>query len=157
MAYQKLILPGIALLSLLMSACSIPTRTTLTYESVPEGAEIFEGGKSLGTAPVTRIYRGDANSATIKTPDVTAIWPSGAKTSYFTVLPINADRVATLARPAAAPGLQQDLDYAQQLAAKHKLDAQREADLKKGQIDRASPLCRQEQGQGNLGVAQDCQ
>jgi hypothetical protein len=157
MAYQRVTLPGIVLLSALVSACSIPTRAMLTYESVPAGAEIFEGGKSLGTAPVMRTYRGDAHSDTIKTPDVTAVWPSGAKTSYFTVLPINADRVAPLARPAGAPGLQQDLDYAQQLAAKHKLEAQREADFKKGQIDRASPLCQKEQGQGTLGVAQDCQ
>jgi hypothetical protein len=157
MPYQRLLLPGIALLGALLGACSIPTRAMLTYQSVPDGAEIFEGGKSLGTAPVTRTYLGAANAAKIKTPDVTAVWPSGAKTSFFTVLPPNADRVATLERPPSAPGLQQDLDNAQQLAAKHKLDAQREADLKKGLIDRASPLCRQEQGQGTLGVAQDCQ
>jgi hypothetical protein len=129
----------------------------LTYQSVPEGAEIFEGGKSLGTAPVMRTYFGTANSQKITTPDVTAVWPSGAKTSFFTVLPPNADRVATLARPADAPGLQQDVAFAQQLAAKHKLDAQHEADLKRSLIDRASPLCRQEQGNGTLGVAQDCQ
>jgi hypothetical protein len=129
----------------------------LTYESVPEGAEIFEGGKSLGTAPVMRTYLATANAQKITTPDVTAVWPSGAKTSFFTVLPPNADRVATLSRPANAPGLEQDLAFAQQLVAKHKLDAQHEADLRKGLIDRASPLCQREQAQGTLGVAQDCQ
>jgi hypothetical protein len=157
MTQRSLMLPLITLLSALLGACSIPTRAMLTYESVPEGAEIFEGGKSLGPAPVMRTYLGAAGAQKITTPDVTAVWPSGAKTSYFTVLPPNADRVATLARPAGAPGLEQDLAFAQELAAKHKLDAQREADFKKGQIDRASPLCRQEQGQGTLGVAQDCQ
>ena len=141
----------------LLGACTIPTHAMLTYQSVPEGAEVFEAGKSLGTAPVTRTYVGAANAQNITTPDVTAVWPSGAKTTYFTLLEPNADRVATLARPANAPGLDQDLAFAQQLAAKRKLDAQREADFKKGQIDRASPLCRQEQGQGTLGVAQDCQ
>ena len=157
MTYRKLMLPGIALTGALLGACSLPTHAMLTYQSVPEGAEIFEGGKSLGTSPVMRTYLGAANAQKITTPDVTAVWPSGAKTSFFTVLPPNADRVATLARPANAPGLEQDLAFAQQLAAKHKLDAQHEADLKKGLIDRASPSCRQEQGQGTLGVAQDCQ
>jgi hypothetical protein len=157
MNHRRLMLPGVCLLSALLGACAIPTHAMLTYQSVPEGAEVFEGGKSLGTAPVTRTYVGAANAQKITTPDVTAVWPSGAKTTYFTLLEPNADRVATLARPANAPGLDQDLAFAQQLAAKRKLDAQREADFKKGQIDRASPLCRQEQGQGTLGVAQDCQ
>lgn len=157
MTLRSLMLPAIALMGALLGACTIPTHAMLTYQSVPEGAEIFEGGKSLGTAPVMRTYLGAANAQKITTPDVTAVWPSGAKTSFFTVLPPNADRVATLARPADAPGLQQDLAFAQQLVAKHKLDAQHEADLKKGLIDRASPLCRQEQGNGTLGVAQDCQ
>jgi hypothetical protein len=150
-------LPGIALMGALLGACTLPTHAMLTYQSVPEGAEIFEGAKSLGTAPITRTYLGAANAQKITTPDVTAVWPSGAKTSFFTVLAPNADRVATLARPANAPGLEQDLAFAQQLAAKQKLDAQHEAELKKGIIDRASPSCRQEQGQGTLGVAQDCQ
>ena len=63
MPYQRLLLPGIALLGALLGACSIPTRAMLTYQSVPDGAEIFEGGKSLGTAPVTRTYLGAANAA----------------------------------------------------------------------------------------------
>ncbi len=157
MSLRSLMLPAVALIGALLGACTIPTQAMLTYQSVPEGAEIFEGGKSLGMAPVMRTYLGTANAQKITTPDVTAVWPSGAKTSFFTVLPPNADRVATLTRPADAPGLQQDLAFAQQLVAKHKLDAQHEAELKKGLIDRASPLCRQEQGQGTLGVAQDCQ
>ena len=109
---------GSPLAAALLCACAAtaPKSAMLTYESVPDGAEIFEGGKSLGAVPVTRTYQSDGNSSTIQTPDVRAVWPSGAWTTFFTLLPVGSDRVATLQRPADAPGLQQDLEHANQVA-----------------------------------------
>ena len=50
----------LAMTLLMLCGCAaVPpaTQATLTYESVPDGAEIFEGGKSLGYVPVTQIGR----------------------------------------------------------------------------------------------------
>lgn len=142
----------------LLCACaaSAPRAATLTYQSVPDGAEIFEGDKSLGMVPVTRSYPGDGKSAAVTTPDVRAVWPSGAQTSYFTIIPLGSDRVATLERPADAPGLQQDLEHAKQVAAQRKRDAERRRQEQQTDINRASARCKQEQAQGTQGLADDC-
>ena len=84
----------------------LPTSAQLTYETKPEGATLFEGGKSIGVAPVMRVYKGDGVAPSVRTPLVTAVWPSGAKESYYTVLPMGSDRVATIERPSGAPGEQ---------------------------------------------------
>lgn len=142
----------------LLCACAgtPPTRALLTYESVPDGAQIFEGDKSLGTVPVTRTYESDGKSSTITTPDVRAVWPSGAQTTYFTNLPVGSDRVATLERPADAPGLQQDLAHAKQVADARKRDSERNREFQQTDINRASARCKQEQSQGTMGLADDC-
>lgn len=160
MRHRTPALLGIAVTASLLSACAgtAPTRTTLTYESVPDGAEIFEGDRSLGTVPVTRTYTSDGKSSTVRTPDVRAVWPSGAQTSYFTLLPAGSDdRVATLQRPADAPGLQQDLEHAKQVVAARKRDAERERQFQQSDINRASARCKQEQAQGSRGgLSDDC-
>ena len=127
----------------------------LTYETVPEGAVIHEGGQSLGMAPVTRTYKSDGKSNIIHTPDVTAVWPSGAKASYFTVLPIGADRVATIQRPEKAPGLQADLDHAKKLSAAKDRDALRAKEALARDIARASVRCKEQMAKGNLAT-NDC-
>lgn len=150
---------GIGLTASLLCACATttaPTRAMLTYESVPDGAQIFEGDKSLGTVPVTRTYESDGKSSAITTPDVRALWPSGAQTTFFTILPLGADRVAKLERPADAPGLQQDLEHAKQVVAARKQDAQRQHDFQQTDINRASARCKQEQAQGTNGLMDDC-
>lgn len=160
MTHQTMALNGITLAASLLCACAAttPTRTMLTYESVPDGAEIFEGGKSLGTVPVTRTYESDGKSSTVQTPDVRALWPSGAQTTYFTVLPVGStDRVATLERPADAPDLQQDLAHAKQVVAARKRDAAREREFQQSDIHRASARCKQEQSQPGHGLTNDCQ
>lgn len=158
MAHRTLALLGITLSATLLGACAAtpPTRALLTYESVPDGAEIFEGDKSLGTVPVTRTYSSDGKSGTIQTPDVRAVWPSGAQTTYFTQLPVGSDRVATLERPADAPGLQQDLEHAKQVTAARKRDAERNRGFQQTDINRASARCKQEQAQGTQGLMDDC-
>jgi hypothetical protein len=149
---------GIALTASLLCACAgtAPTRAMLTYKSVPDGAEIFEGGQSLGAVPVTRTYQSDGKSGTIHTPDVRAVWPSGAHTTFFTLLPVGSDRVATLERPPDAPDLQKDLEHAKQVADARKRDAERNREFQQSDINRASARCKQEQAQGTQGVSDDC-
>src|SRR5215472_7006576 len=142
----------------LLGACAgtPPTRAMLTYESVPDGAQIYEGDKSLGTVPVTRTYNSDGKSANITTPDVRAVWPSGAQTPFFTQLPVGSDRVAKLERPADAPGLQQDLEHAKQVAVERKQDAERRRQQEQTDLNRASARCKQQQAQGTQGLTDDC-
>jgi hypothetical protein len=133
----------------------VPKQVVLTYESLPEGAQIFEGGQLLGVAPVTRTFKNESNQATVRTPEVTAVWPSGAKQTFFTVLPAGADNVATIERPKAAPGLQADLDHAQKFAGTKGQESQREKDLRAREIARASEKCKIQQATGK-GVINDC-
>ncbi|HYL00123.1 MAG TPA: hypothetical protein VEU78_02945 [Steroidobacteraceae bacterium] len=158
MTYRTLTLIIVTAGAALLGACAgtPPKKAMLTYESVPDGAQIYEGDKSLGTAPVTRTYDSDGTSGTITTPDVRAVWPSGAQTTFFTILPLGADRVATLQRPADAPGLQQDLENAKQVAATRKQDAERRRQQQQTEINQASARCKQEQAQGTKGLADDC-
>ena len=158
MTHRTPALLALALSASLLAACAgaPPKKAMLTYESVPDGAQIFEGDKLLGTVPVTRTYDADGASGNITTPDVRAVWPSGAQTTFFTILPLGADRVARLERPADAPGLQQDLEHAKQVAAARKQDAQRQHDFQQTDINRASARCKQEQAQGTQGLADDC-
>jgi hypothetical protein len=146
------------LLAVALCGCAAapPTRATLTYKSVPDAAEIFEGGKSLGLAPITRTYESDGKSNTVQTPDVTAVWPSGAQTRFYTILPLGADRVATLVRPPDAPKLQQDLDHATTVAATRQREAERLRALQKSDIARASARCKEQQSGNSLAVSDDC-
>ncbi|MBL8307503.1 MAG: hypothetical protein JNM33_12470 [Rubrivivax sp.] len=133
-----------------------PTTAMLTYVTSPEGATLYEGGKSLGVAPVTRTYSAEAGSNSIRTPEVTAIWPSGAKETFYTFVPVGADRVATIERPPKAPGLQADLDHAKKVAATREQDeARRKEDLARDQA-RASGRCKAQQAGGSLAVSDDC-
>jgi hypothetical protein len=154
MTYRALRSFGIAFAAVLLGACASapPTRALLTYKSVPDGAQIYEGDKLLGMVPVTRTYNSEGTSGNITTPDVRAVWPSGAQTTYFTIIPVGSDRVATLERPADAPGLQKDLDNAKQVAA----DRERQRQLQQSDINRASARCRQAQTQGAQGLTDDC-
>jgi len=158
MTHRTRVLLGSPLAAALLCACAAtaPKSAMLTYESVPDGAEIFEGGKSLGAVPVTRTYQSDGKSSTIQTRDVRAVWPSGAWTTFFTLLPVGSDRVATLERPEDAPGLQQDLEHAKQVADARKRAAARNREFQQTDINRASARCKQEQARGSNGLSDDC-
>ena len=130
-----------------------PPGAKLTYETTPAGATLFEGTQSLGVAPQMRSYPGDDKGGQIRTPEVTAVWPSGAKTTFWTFLKPGDDNVTTLARPANAPNLQVDLDNAKNYAsAEERLKAQ----LLRDQA-RSSARC-QAQMSGGAAVAgiDDC-
>ena len=156
MAIRLLVLLGITLGALGACAVTPPTSAMLTYKSVPDGAKIYEGDKLLGSVPVTRTYSSDGKSSAVTTPDVRAVWPSGVQTTYFTILQVGSDRVATLQRPAGAPGLQQDLEYAKKLAATRKADLERFREFQRTDFNRASARCKQEQAQGTEGLSDDC-
>jgi hypothetical protein len=158
MSQRTITLVLLAVGASMLGACAgtAPRKTMLTYESVPDGAQIYEGEKLLGTVPVTRTYDGDGTSKDITTPDVRAVWPSGAQTTFFTILPVGSDRVAKLERPADAPGLQQDLENAKQVAAARKQDAERRQQVRQSEINQASARCKQEQAQGTRGLVDDC-
>lgn len=131
------------------------TEVRLSYESDPPGATLYEGSLNLGVAPVTRTYAATPGSNTVRTPEVTAVWPSGARTPYYTLLPVGADRVATLERPTAAPGLQTDLAHAKQLATEQQRATQREQDAIARDMKRNSVRCKEQQAKGNLAT-NDC-
>ena len=133
-----------------------PTAATLTYETKPEGATLFEGGQSLGVAPVTRTYAGDGKSETVRTPLVTAVWPSGAKESYYTLLPLGADRVATIERPAGAPGLQADLDHAKKSTQAREQAERRSTESALRDQRRSSERCKRQQAGAGQAVQDDC-
>lgn len=128
---------------------------TILYETVPEGATIYEGGQSLGVAPVTKTYRADGKSESIRTPEVTAVWPSGAKESYYTFLRPGADSVATIERPKNAPGLQADLDNAKRFVAAKAAEAKRLKESNAREMSRSSERCRNQQAKGGA-VIDDC-
>ena len=135
-----------------------PTQAMLTYQTVPEGAELFESGKSLGVEPVTRTYLAGETASIITTPDVVAVWPSGARTSFFTRLKSGDDRVATLERPPNAPRLQVDLDHAKSVLATRQREAERVKATQLSDIARSSARCKAQQS-GNAPKAgiDDCQ
>lgn len=152
-------LPAAAALLLLLSACAsgpLVTTSMLTYETKPEGASLYEGGQLIGVAPVTRTYAAEGQAQTIRTPLVTAQWPSGAKESYYTILPLGADRVATIERPAGAPGLQADLDNAQKALAAKAQEAKRDKEAQMREIARNSERCRRQQAGASKAIQDDC-
>ncbi len=143
----------------LLAGCAgapAPKSGMLTYDTKPEGAMLFEGGQSIGQAPVTRTYAAQGTSSSIRTPLVTAVWPSGAKDSYYTIMPVGADLVATIERPAGAPGLQADLDTAKKLAADRDQQARRNKDATLRDVARASDRCKRQQSGQSLAVQDDC-
>lgn len=146
---------AIALATAGCTSLAQPGDAMLTYETAPAGATIFEAGLSLGVAPVTRTYPYDGKSTSIRTPEVTAVWPSGAKASFWTLLPAGADRVATIERPSGAPGLQADLDHAARLAIAKDRDAQRTKEAIARDMARASARCKDQMAKGNVAT-NDC-
>lgn len=142
-----------------LAGCAAPPRSKdvmVTYETVPEGATLFESGRALGPAPVTQTYKHDGISASITTPEVTAVWPSGAKETFFAILPPGADRVATIERPKSAPGLETDLAHAKKIAAEVARNEQRAKDARAREISRASARCRDQQQKGSVAGIDDC-
>jgi hypothetical protein len=150
---------GVLVLAAALAGCAAPGSSNqgmLTYETNPEGAQLLEGGKPIGTAPVTRTYSGDGKSPQITTPEVTAVWPSGAKATFWTKIDVGSDRVTTIERPAKAPNLQADLDN----AAKYKLARDQEQRREKADAlreqSRNSARCKAQQSGQSKSVLDDC-
>ncbi|CAM4028428.1 hypothetical protein [Roseateles saccharophilus] len=144
-------------LAVLLAGCATPgNQGMLTYETNPEGAQLFEGGQAIGTAPVTRTYAGDGKAAQITTPEVTAVWPSGAKASFWTKIDVGSDRVTTIERPAKAPNLQADLDNAAKFKlAREQAQAREKQEALRDQA-RNSARCKAQQSGQSKSVLDDC-
>jgi hypothetical protein len=147
---------ALLLVTLLLGGCAGSTKAFLTYETSPEGAKLYENGTLIGQAPVMRVYNNDGKLKTIETPDVKAVWPSGAETSFFTILPVGSDRVATLERPANAPGLEGDLQHAKEVAAARKQDEERLKEERRREEARASARCQAQLSGNSKAISDDC-
>ena len=148
-----LALATLAAAALALAGCATePRPARLTYETSPLGATLFENGQQIGIAPVMRTYgNADANGQ-IRTPVVTAVWPSGAKESFWTFLKPGDDNVTTITRPAKAPNLQADLDNAQKYASD---EARRKAGALRDQA-RNSARCQAQMKGNSPTVIDDC-
>jgi hypothetical protein len=138
--------------ALILGACATePRGAKLTYETSPLGATLYESGQPIGVAPQMRSYPATSDAGgQIRTPEVTAVWPSGAKTSFYTFLKPGDDNVTTLTRPANAPNAQVDLENAKKYASD---EERRKAALLRDQA-RGSARC-QAQMQGGVPTAID--
>jgi hypothetical protein len=156
---KPLLRRAVLALALGLTACAggpPPTTAMLTYLSNPEGATLYEGGQAIGTAPVTRTYQSDGKSDNIRTPDVTAVWPSGAKEVWYTYLKVGTDRNATIERPKAAPGLEADLENGRKFAAAREQDAKRMKEQLLREQARASDRCKAQISGASKAVVDDC-
>jgi hypothetical protein len=138
------------------AAAVAPTSALLTYETNPDGATLYEAGQAIGQAPVTRTYPATAPQQPIRTPLVTAVWPSGAKESYYTILPLGSDRVATIERPSSAPGLATDTEHAKKIALTRSAEERRRLAQAQRDQRRSSERCKQQQSGASKAVEDDC-
>ncbi|MES2128218.1 MAG: hypothetical protein V4463_13180 [Pseudomonadota bacterium] len=110
-----------AVLPLALFGCASPPvvneRALLTYETSPKGATLYEGTLAIGIAPQTRSYVTRPDTKNVESPVVTAVWPSGAKATFWTVLNVGDDRVATLERPKDFANLAMDQANAEKVEA----------------------------------------
>ena len=147
----------LASLSAAFAGCATtgPRTALLTYDSNPAGATIYEGGKPLGIAPVTRTYEFGESASSIAAPEVTAVWTSGAKASYWTNLSVHADLAATIDRPANVPGLDKDMAAAKPLLEQREREALRLKEENMRETARNSSRCREQMQKGNVATS-DC-
>lgn len=146
-------------LTVAFAGCAAPAPSNqgqLTYETSPEGAQLFEAGQAIGTAPVTRTYAGDGKSPQITTPEVTAVWPSGAKAIFWTKIDVGSDRIATIERPAKGANLQMDLDNAAKFRLARDKEEQRLKEEALREQARNSARCKSQQSGQTKGVLDDC-
>jgi len=118
---MKCLLPVSMTLVTLMTGCA----GSLTVNSVPQGALISSNNQALGQAPLVITLTKDsarsfpqAASGCYMAPGFSAQWASGAEASSpeSTALcqGLDADYIVTIPRPANAPGLDKDLQVANQ-------------------------------------------
>ena len=139
--------------TLILGGCATePRGAKLTYETSPLGATLYEGGQPIGIAPQTRSYAATDANGQIRTPEVTAVWPSGAKASFWTFLKSGDDNVTTISRPANAPNAKVDLDNAQKYVAD---EERRKAALLRDQA-RNSARCQAQMQGGAPTAIDDC-
>ena len=96
-----------------------PDQIVVTVQTQPQGAMLYSNGAALGMAPQTWVYTADAQAQSagwMRTANVTAIWPSGAKAeTSVTLLTHQGPQDVMILRPAEAPGLDVDEAHALRL------------------------------------------
>ena len=143
-----------AVMATLLAGCAAPppTAAMLTYESNPAGAKLYQGSTLIGTSPLMQTYPVDGKPM-IRTPEITAVWVSGAKTTFWTELKPGADEVATLTRPTTAPNLQADLAEAARVVAENKQAYERVKDQQLRDQKRNSAGCQEALARNNMTAA----
>ncbi len=145
---------------LVLSGCAagpaLPPSAQMTYLTNPDGAMLFEAGKAIGEAPVTRQHVAAGDATSVRTPLVTAVWPSGAKESFYAIVPPGSDREATIQRPANAPGLEVDLAHAKTLALKRAQQDSRDKETMLREQRQNSARCREQRAGNSKAVQDDC-
>ena len=104
------------ILVITLSGCSYG----LTYHSQPPGALIkhTENGNVIGMAPINVDYGNDPrfkSDGCYRVAGVTAVWVSGAQAkteNIITLCGTPQEYVITLSRPASAPDLEKDMNFA---------------------------------------------
>jgi hypothetical protein len=142
-----------ALTTLLAACANVPLdEAKLTYESNPAGAKIYQGDQLLGTSPLMQTYK-TGGKPSVDTPLVTAVWASGAKTTFWTQLKAGDDQVATLTRPTNAPNLQVDLAEADRVIAENKKAYELIKDQQLRDQKRNSAGCQEALARNNMTAA----
>lgn len=102
------------LASVLLTSCATslePNQVRVRIESMPKGAVIYSGNKSMGESPTYVTY--NASEQAVRSgfiiSDVYAVWPSGAKaTERLRINLGQGTQEFVISRPADAPGLEID-------------------------------------------------
>lgn len=96
-----------------------PNQVSLTLNSEPPGAMIYDGEKAWGTTPVELVLTANESSVGVGYADLQylyAMWPSGAKSRKGVRVRVGrGEQEYTFSRPSDAPSLDKDLAYAAQL------------------------------------------
>jgi hypothetical protein len=148
-----------SLAALFLTACATAPVTTalLTFETNPPGAKLYEGQVLLGDEPITKSYRVAEGANTVRTPEVTAVWPSGAKASFWTILSRGADEAAVIERPATATGLDKDNERAKVVMEARRKGEQKSAQQLRSDMARQSARCREQLASGVGAAVSSCQ
>jgi hypothetical protein len=103
---------------ILLAGCAT-NELSMTYYSDPPGASLIQAdGKNFGRMPTTLTYTitdADRKRGQMSLRGMSAQWPSGAKASASSInsnLSIGTEQSFTFKRPANAPGLAADMNYA---------------------------------------------
>jgi hypothetical protein len=122
-----------AIASLLLGCSTLPPNSVeLKIESTPSSAAVFAPtGKMMGVTPFTLVYQltpGDMTAGGVHGGNATAVWYSGARAVVNTDFRLNGLTSGTVTftfnRPLDAPGVMQDVKFAEDRQRKESVESQ---------------------------------